>query len=122
MKSSELRQNIMAISVKKYDWSYDEFHDIMEDWGFGRSLRALSDSDLIKLRNELLGIQDYKGFKKFDKQGMYMWHQACIAWPENTMNRLQHYWVKHFYKSHWEILTSKERRQTINMLKGYNDK
>jgi len=115
----KMRQKIMAISVKKYDWSYDEFHDLMEKWGYGRSLRDLDWIHLCKLRNELLGIQDYNGMVKFDKDGMHMYHLAKAAWPERTMKRLQHYWVKRFHKSHWNILNTKERRATKNMLKGY---
>jgi len=114
-----LRQKIMAISAKKYGWSYDQFHDLMEEWGYGRSLRELDWSHLCKLRNELLGIKDNSGFERFDKSGMHMWHLACSAWSEDTMSRLQHFWIKHYHKSHWNILNSKERRATKNMLNGY---
>jgi hypothetical protein len=117
-----IRKKIMAISIKKYGWSYDEFHDLMEKWGYGRSLRDLDWYHLVKLRNELLGIKSTQGMAKFDKDGMHMWHLAKEAWPERTMSRLQHYWIKKFHKSHWNILDSKERRATKKMLKSYGRK
>ncbi len=118
----DIRRKIMAISVKKYGWEYDQFHDLMEQWGYGRSLKKLDWHHLCKLRNELLGIRDYSGYDKFDKDGMHMWHLARLAWPERTMNRLQHFWIKHYHKSHWNILNTKERRATKNMLKNYAGK
>ena len=114
-----MRQKVMAISVMKYHWEYEEFHDLMEKWGYGRSLRDLDWFHLTKLRNELLGAQKSDGFAEFDKSGMHMWSLAKKAWPERTMSRLQHYWIKKYHKSHWNILNSKERRATKNMLKGY---
>jgi hypothetical protein len=116
---AHIRQKIMAISVKKYGWNYDEFHDLMAKWGYGRSLRELDWFHLVKLRNELLEIQGYNGMTKFDAGGKYMWYLAKLAWPARTMSRLQHYWIKKYYKSHWNILNKSERRATINMLKNY---
>ncbi len=115
----QLRKKIMAISAKKYGWDYDQFHDLMEEWNYGRSLRELDWHTLCKLRNELLGIVDYEGYEKFDKDGKHMWFLAKQSWPEDTMNRLQHFWIKHYHKSHWNILNEKERRATKNMLKSY---
>lgn len=122
MEIKQLRSNIMAISIKKYGWDYDEFHELMEKWGYGRSLRELDEYHLKKLRNELLGIRDYSGMAKFDKDGLHMWYLAKSAWPERTMSRLQHYWVKKYHKSHWNILNASERRATKNMLKHYIQK
>jgi hypothetical protein len=121
-QEKDLRRNCMALSVKKYNWDYDQFHDLLEEWGYGRSLRALGLPKLIQLRNQLVGIKDHSGYAKFDSDGMHMWHLACRAWPDNTMSRLQHYWVKKFRKSHWNILDAKERRQTKAMLKEYGGK
>lgn len=53
-----LRQSIMAVAIKKYNWQYDQFHEIMQEWGFGDSLRKLSISRLRELKTTLFGY-DY---------------------------------------------------------------
>ena len=52
-----LRQSIMAIAIKKYGWNYDQFHEIMQEWGFGKSLRKLNIPELKDLKNQLNGIK-----------------------------------------------------------------
>lgn len=117
----QLRQSIVAISIKKYGWDLDQFHDLMADWGFGNSLRELNYPQLINLKNKLVNISDSTPFSEFDDQGRYMWSIAKRVWPQKTMKRLQFFWIKHFQKSHWNILSEQQRRGTIIMLKRYEN-
>ena len=113
-----LRRQIMAISAAKYNWNYDEFHELMEDWGYGNSLRVLSYDKLLELRQKLRGIQVYRNKEfDFDDQGNYMYSQLKIAgW---NMRRLNLYLIKRFKKTHWNILDEYERRAVINMFRSY---
>ena len=119
MTNKELRYSIMKIATGKYRWNYDEFHELMEEWGFGNSLRKLKRYKLIDLRNELLGIQDYNIPEEFqlDKQGMYMYSLMKQAgW---TMRRVNLFCIKKYLKSHWNLLIKSEKRAVINMLRRY---
>lgn len=120
MNDKQIRQKIMAIAAAKYNWDYDEFHDLMEDWGFGRSLRALPYDKLLTLKKKLQGIQTYNENFELDKQGRYMYRQLRLAgW---NMRRLTLYMIKHFQKTHWNLLHEQERRAVLNMLRSYNRK
>lgn len=48
-----VRQNIMAIVVRNGQ-SADWLHDRMEEWGWGRSLRELSYSQLLSLKQSII--------------------------------------------------------------------
>lgn len=115
----DLRYSIMKIATGKHKWTYEEFHDLMNDWGFGTSLRALSRGQLFSLRNQLLGITEYNVPEQFrlDDQGKYMYSVMKKAgW---NMHRVNMYCIKRFHKTHWNILTVDERRAVITMLKNY---
>ena len=120
LTDKKLRKKVVGLAYVKLGWSLDDLHDMMEIWGFGRSLRELPRPTLEDLCFSLIRGQNYRSYAKFDKQGNYMWSQAVQVWPANTMKRLQHYWLRKFKKTHWMALDPKERRATINMLRSYN--
>ena len=112
-----LRQSIMAIAIKKYGWDYDEFHEIMRNWGFGDSLRKLNISELKDLKNQLNGISSFSEKWELDDQGKLMWFlMKSIGWNRRRITMLM---LKKFKKTHWNLLTEKEKRQVINILKSY---
>jgi len=118
-----LRQSIMAIAIKKYGWDYDEFHEIMRNWGFGDSLRKLSISELKDLKNQLNGFESDNAHCRLQKewqlddQGKLMWFlMKSIGWNRRRITMLM---LKKFKKTHWNLLTEKEKRQVINILKSY---
>ncbi len=117
MNDKKLRSDIMAISNLKYGWDYDEFHEIMEEWGYGNSLRALETSSLKHLKWQLMGIQEDDDRWELDAQGKYMWFLLCESgWSKK---RLIIFMIKKYHKNNWNLLTKKERRGVINMLKIY---
>ena len=114
-----LRQKIMAITVAKLGWNKESLHNMMKDWGFGNSLRALNAVQLIELKRMLLPKPESPLDPKFqyDDQGKYMYYVMKKAgW---IPSRVRAYMIKHFSKSHWNLLNEKERRGVINMLKRY---
>ena len=119
LTDKELRKKVVGLAYAKLGWTLDDLHDMMQAWGFGRSLRELPRDTLEDLYFSLIKGRSYRSYAKFDKQGNYMWSQAVQAWPTNTMKRLQHYWLKKFKKTHWMALDQPERRATINMLGSY---
>lgn len=107
----------MAIAIKKYGWDYDQFHEIMDDWGYGTSLRALGKDRLIVLKNQLLAVQRRNDLWDLDDQGNYMWYLLKTAgWNRKG---LVTFMIKRFHKTHWNLLDTTERRSVINMLKNY---
>ena len=119
-----LRQSIMAIAVKRYGWNYDEFHEIMQDWGFGNSLRVLSISELKDLKNQLNGqlngLSSTSKEWELDDQGKLMWFlMKSIGWNRQRITLLL---LKKFKKTHWNLLSEKEKRRVINILKSYAKK
>ncbi len=66
--AKQLRQTIMA-AASKQGWDYDYFHDLMVDWGFGNSLRALGINELHELK-ELLAGQYKPHYTKLMRQMM----------------------------------------------------
>jgi hypothetical protein len=102
-------------------WNYEEFHDLMQQWGYGNSLRKLSIKKLVKLRQELLDIcNDTRGDWNLDAQGKRMWYLLRTAgW---NRRRLTYYITKHYKKTHWNALSQNEKRGVIKMLKVYAKK
>jgi len=114
-----LRQKIMAITVAKLGWDKEFLHNMMENWGFGNSLRALDAAQLIKLKRMLFPKPEsyYDPKFQYDDQGKYMYYLLrSIGW---NMKRLQGLIIKKYNKTHWNILSTKEKRGVINMLKRY---
>ncbi len=117
-KSKALRQKIQATRTAKFGWSRDEFYGLMQDWGYGDSLTALSYDRLLSLQATMHGSQNknYTAFQ-FDKQGNYMWSLLKQAgWDRK---RLAQYLLKRFKKSHWNKLNDNEKRGVIRMLTKY---
>ncbi len=119
MTDSQLRYSIMKIATGKHKWSYDEFHDLMDDWGYGRSLKKLSIKRLYTLRDELLGIKTDNVPEEFklDAQGKQMY--AIMKKAGWTMKMVNMHCLKRFKKIHWLVLTPRERRGVIGMLRNY---
>ena len=119
MTDKQLRHSIMKIATGKYKWTYDEFHDLMHDWGFGRSLKKLSRSKLYKLRNDLLGIKtvDVPEEYRLDEQGLQMY--ALMKKADWSISDVYMWCIKRFKKTHWIILNERERRGVMGMLRNY---
>ena len=64
-----LRSNIMAISKTQHPWNQFDIHDLMSDWGFGSSLRALGIDELHELK-ELLSGQYKPHYTPFMRKSM----------------------------------------------------
>jgi hypothetical protein len=77
-----LRQQIMGRVRSQYKWSSEEFHDIMDQWGYGRSLRALTWIQLQSLKRDLANIKGSSGNSLFDKHGMKL-NSYGLKIPEN---------------------------------------
>ena len=117
-----LRQKIVAIAVTKYKWDLDMLHDVMQDWGFGESLRKLSTAQLITLKNLLLDRDYTINSEKWqlDKQGKYMWFlMSELGWNQRKITALI---IKKCHKTHWNNLEKWQKRQIINILKVYKNK
>jgi len=53
----------------------------------------------------------------FDRQGKYMFYlMKSTGWTESE---LRAFMIKHFSKTHWNLLNKKERRAVIAMLQNY---
>jgi len=117
------RSNIVAIAVKQYNWDLEQLHDIMEDWGFGRSLRELSLNRLLALKKTLQACDmTVKRDEEWelDKQGKFMWHlMKEIGWNRKRLITLM---IKKYHASHWNVLSANEKRGVINILKSYKKK
>jgi hypothetical protein len=113
----DLRKSIVALSIVKHGWQPEDLHEVMTEWGYGNSLRALVWEQLHFLKRDLLAIKTHN--ETFDNQGMKMWSLAKRVWPQRTKQRLQRYMVKKYHKIHWNPLDEAERRGTMNMLRGY---
>ena len=115
-----VRRQIMAFAFKTGVWDNDNRRDILEEMGYGRQLTALDLSKLLELKKVLTGIDKSKNIPeeyKFDSQGKRMYYFLKIAgW---NVRRLNSYLIKRFEKTHWNLLSSKERRGVLMMLKNY---
>lgn len=112
-----LRKQIQAHRIKRLGWSDQVFRFIMNGLGFGESLTGLAEDQLEEL---WAAIRDYKRNKRpqeyqYDKHGKYMYSlQRKVGWTDRA---LQAYLVINYRKTHWNLLTSDERRLLINQLK-----
>ena len=117
-----LRQKIMA-SASIQGFSSEEFHQMLEDWGFGNSLRKLRIGELKQVR-ALTNGWDYEkkeyGLGELDKQGRYAWSlmkKAGWDWA-----RLQKLILTKNKATHWNALDQTEKRGIINIMKTYAQK
>lgn len=118
-RERQLRQQIHALRVKKFHWTLDGFKFIINGLGYGESLTALPEHRLIELKDLMLRYRKHgrpQAFT-FDKQGKYMF--ALMKQANWTEPNLRAYMIKHYRKSHWNLLEKKERRAVIAMLQNY---
>ncbi len=137
--AKQLRSNIMAISKTQPPWNQYDIHDLMSDWGFGSSLRALSIDDLHELKELLSGqykphytplmkeFMNYAqktdtGLKASSSQvnyicilaGGYSWYSRMrrSKWDEKFRD-----WLKKYAKTDNPVfITPDKARKTIYML------
>ena len=111
-----LRQKIQAIRIRRLGWSDFVFHYIMEQLGFGSSLRALSEPQLHELFTTINSYRKHGKPQEFtyDRHGMYMHSlQKRAGWDDRTMIA---YLTITYGKTHWNLLTKPERSQVISHL------
>lgn len=119
LRERKLRQEIHALRVKKFHWPLDGFKLIMSRLGYGESLRALPEDKLKELKALMIKYRKHGRPNEFtfDKQGKYMFSLMKQAgWTEND---LRAFTIKHYHKSHWNLLDPKERRAVIAMFQSY---
>ena len=114
-----LRQDIHAMRVKKFKWSEDDLKGLLKYLGLGDSLTALDELTLTELKLVLMRVRltNKPDEYTYDKQGMYM-HSLMIKakWDEY---KLRTFLITHYRKSHWNLLSTDERRAVIAMLQNY---
>lgn len=118
-RERKLRQEIHGLRVKKFHWSLDAFKYIMNGMGYGDSLRALSEDRLTELKAIMLKYRSHGRPLEYnyDKQGKYM--HALMKQAGWTEAQLRAFTIKHYHKSHWNLLEPKERRAVIAMFQQY---
>ncbi len=118
-RERKLRREIHALRVKKFRWSLDAFKFIMSGMGYGDSLRALSEGRLQELKNLMLSYRKHGRSYEFtyDRQGMFMF--ALMKQAGWTEAQLRAFTIKHYRKSHWNLLEPEERRAVIAMFQKY---
>ncbi|MDP3115282.1 MAG: hypothetical protein Q8M98_11015 [Candidatus Cloacimonadaceae bacterium] len=118
-RERKLRQQINAIRVKKFHWPLDGFKFIISGLGYGESLTALTEPRLLELKSLMLRYRSHgrpQAFT-FDKQGKFMF--ALMKQATWTDSDLRAFMLKHYRKSHWNLLSKDERRAVIAMLQNY---
>lgn len=121
-RERKLRQDIQAIRILKYGWPEPVLKGVMQHYGFGSSLRSLAEPELSKLKSLLVENRKHglPAEYTYDKQGMFMFALTKqIGWSDSD---LRAYLIKHYRKSHWNLLTKSERRGVIAMLLNYQSK
>ena len=121
-RERKLRQDIQAIRILKYGWPEPVLKGVMQHYGFGSSLRSLAEPELSRLKSLLVENRKHglPAEYTYDKQGMFMFALTKqIGWSDSD---LRAYLIKHYRKSHWNLLTKPERRGVIAMLLNYRDR
>jgi hypothetical protein len=118
-RERKLRQDIHGLRVKKFHWPIDAFKFIMNGMGYGESLRALSEDRLTELKAIMLKYRRHGRPLEYnyDKQGKYM--HALMKTAGWTESQLRAFTISHYSKSHWNLLSKKERRAVIAMFQSY---
>ena len=127
--AKSLRQQIMITVKQEHAWEKEEFYNLLDEWGFGSSLRKLSIQQLQTVLgivkgeyipdscNELQRQLDKYSIGFLDAQGRYAWHlMKVIGWD---WFRVQKYMGKKYHTLHWNALKEEEKRGMIAMLKYY---
>lgn len=118
-RERKLRQEIHGLRVRKFHWPIEAFKFIMNGLGYGESLRALSEDKLLEFKAILLKYRSHGRPLEYnyDKQGKYM--HALMKQAGWSESRLRAFMLKNYSKSHWNLLTKKERRAVIAMFQSY---
>ena len=118
LRERKLRQQIHALRVKKLGWPVEGFKYIISGLGFGDSLKALPEAKLVELKSLMLNYRKHGRPQIFtyDKQGRYMF--ALMKQANWTEADVRSFMIKHYSKSHWNLLTKSERRAVIAMLQS----
>ncbi len=118
-RERKLRQQIHGLRVMKFHWPLDGFKYIMSGMGYGDSLTALNEQRLMELKALMLSYRKHGRPAEFtyDKQGKFMF--ALMKTAGWTEDQLRAFTLQHFSKSHWNLLTKKERRAVIAMFQSY---
>lgn len=128
--AKSLRQRIMITVKQEHGWEREDFYSMLNDWGYGDSLRKLSIYQLQTVLGIVKGEYAPKDpnaelkrqFDKYsigflDDQGRYAWHlMKVIGWD---WFRVQKYMVKKYHTLHWNALKPDQKRGMIAMLKHY---
>jgi hypothetical protein len=119
LRERKLRQQIHALRVKKFHWPLDGFKFIMTGLGYGESLRSLNEDRLLELKSLMIKYRKHGRPLEYnyDKQGKYM--HALMKQAGWTEPDLRTFMLKHYHKSHWNLLNQKERRAVIAMFQTY---
>lgn len=118
-RERKLRQEIHGLRVKKFHWPIDAFKFIIKGMGYGDSLKALSEARLLELKAIMLKYRRHGRPLEYnyDKQGKYM--HALMKTAGWTESQLRAFTYQHYSKSHWNLLSQKERRAVIAMFQSY---
>jgi len=119
LRERKLRQEIHALRVKKLGWPVEGFKHIISGLGFGDSLKALPEAKLVEIKSLMINYRKHGRPQIFtyDKQGRYMFALMKQAgWSEADVRSFM---IKHYRKSHWNLLNKSERRAVIAMLQSY---
>lgn len=113
----KMRKSIMGLAARR-GWDYDQFHDLMEDWGYGRSLRKLDFSELNNILRHLSGgTKEVNEINQLDDQGRYMW--AMMKKAGWNWKRVRLLMIKKYNTTHWNALTEPEKKAIIGILRKY---
>lgn len=129
--AKSLRQQIMITVKQEHAWEKEEFYNLLDEWGYGDSLRKLDIQQLQTVLGivrgeyapkdpnaELKRQLDKYSIGFLDDQGRYAWHlMKVIGWE---WFRVQKYMVKKYHTLHWNALKEEQKRGVIAMLRTYS--
>ncbi len=114
--AKNLRSRIVANI--KHNFNVDH-HELLEEWGYGSSLRKIRDIDVLK---EILfvaqgGTIQSQSIGSLDEQGRYAW--ALMKEAGWDTRRLRSLMIKKCGVGTWKQLSTSEKKQVIQILKSY---
>ncbi len=118
IQTSNKLKAAINIECSKRKISADDRKDMMEGWGYGRTLKGLSIPCLVEIKNLISGGQQYD--EQYSPKEEHLLKLMTLAgW---NIGRVKKYIDKKFGKSRLTSLTEKERKQLIAVLKTYGAK
>lgn len=115
--AKQLRSQIVVYAKRELGKSIDELHDLMNNTGYGDSLRKLSLSSLINLNKLLHGEELTHQYIKFNDQDK-MIYAKCKRLGIKMIN-LNNFISYKWGKSNLKYMTSKEKGGLIKVLENY---